>query len=340
VTFEVLRFETLPATDAVAVLELAGTFEGGIAPSRPRLLVEGAGEAREIAAVDASAGDPWTAAFAVPPAAVTDGHATFSLVVGRGPLIALPPPTPIEGMGETDHVELARSANELRHRAARAAQRAEAAETERDRLAVQLAAAERRAVRADEQREELRTEADAAEREAAQLRETGDELRDDAADLRSRIVLLEDDLRHARRDLRDARARVEALRREPVRNHPRAVRRPVEGGNGTPASEPPAEPAAVAAPEQDAPDAGPQDPQAVESAAPRPRRRAVPGVIGAPEADDEEVEDPARVGAQLIQPSEARLAALTPARIVAATTLVVLLAALLAILLGAGPLKL
>jgi hypothetical protein len=53
-------------------------------------------------------------------------------------------------------------------------------------------------------------------------------------------------------------------------------------------------------------------------------------------AGDDEVLEPAAVGARFIEPAEAKPAGLTPARILVGVAVVLFIAALLAILLGAG----
>ncbi|HEX8082980.1 MAG TPA: hypothetical protein VF529_01740, partial [Solirubrobacteraceae bacterium] len=143
--FELLRFEATPVTPAVAVVELAGVFAGQ-EPTRPRLLVETGGVSREMPALSVS-GSPWSAVFAVPLPALSEPAATFSLVPGRGPLIALPAPS--DSGGDDDRfVRLARTANDLRHRlgeatetAAAAAERLAAVSDERAALAEELDAA-------------------------------------------------------------------------------------------------------------------------------------------------------------------------------------------------------
>ena len=364
-TLEVLRFETLPATGAVAVLELEGTFDGP-APGRPRLLVEGKGPAREVPAVDAAGGEPWSAAFAVPLAAAADPATAFSLVTGRGPLIALPPPTPAGPGGDEDrYVALARSANELRHRAAVAAdaadeavRRAQDAEAERDRLAAELtaaheatAAAERRAAEAvDRQEREAREQRETAEREleaqraaaetarreAEALRAEAEQARAEAEEHRTRLVATEDEVRQSRRELRDTRARLEQLRRE--RSTPHAP------------AEPPAAPPPPEAPDEPPARAHGHDPDPTERLAaiapagrddePPARPRRNHRAIGEHDDPGETAPmPPAQVGARLLQPSSGRppATAVTPARIAAGAALLVLVAALVAVLLGAGP---
>ncbi|HEX2087629.1 MAG TPA: hypothetical protein VHF89_18235 [Solirubrobacteraceae bacterium] len=235
-TFELLRFEATPVAPAVAVVELTGSF-AGLEPVKPRLLVETGGVAREMPALEAG-GSPWSATFAVALDALRDERASFSLVPGRGPLIALPAPT--DAADDDDRfVRLARTVNDLRHRLSRA----EEAAGERDALAAelaaareQLAAAEARGAEAhdaaltareeqaraegeadearealararEEARAEVREEIETAQREAEQARTQLTQAQD-------RAIAAEDDARAARRDLRDARARIEALVRE------------------------------------------------------------------------------------------------------------------------------
>lgn len=368
-TFEVLRFETLRATDAVAVLELEGAFDGLPPPARPRLLVEGQGQTRETAAVDAAAGEPWSATFAVPLVAAVDPRTSFALVSGGGPIIALPAPTRTrsgDGTGEDRHVELARGANDLRHRASQAADAAEAAAhrtqealAERDRLAHRLAEAnrhvadaERSAREAAEQREALRTDAEGALREANALRETVDEAHEETEEMRARIVVLEDEIRHTRRELREARARVETLRRErpPVQ---RAVEaRPTVVID----AEPLAQPEGEASPPDRLPEQAPDDAaglaptdgagrsededataDAVDAAALQAEQHPLKTAAPPPELDEADLADPARVGARLLEPVVPRppSSSLTPARLAAATALLVVVA-LAAILVGGG----
>ena len=344
-TLEVLRFETLPATGAVAVLELEGTFDGP-APGRPRLLVEGKGPAREVPAVDAAGGEPWSASFAVPLATAADPATTFSLVTGRGPLIALPPPTTAGPGGDEDrYVALARSANELRHRAAvaadaadeaaRRAQEAEAErdrlvhalEEERDRLTIELEAARETATGARDrvaaleqqhrrerseledgtrrEHESLLAEAEGARREAEEARTDAEQARADAEERRARLVAAEDEVRQARRELRDTRARLEQLRRE--RGTPHA-----------PADAPP--PAPAQPPErtdEPPPRAHGHDPEPTERLAaitpsdesddPPARPRRSHRAIGAHDDPGETTPmPPAQVGARLLQPSSGR----------------------------------
>jgi hypothetical protein len=246
-TFELLRFEATPVAPAVALVELAGRF-AGLEPVRPRLLVETGGVAREMPALEAG-GAPWSATFAVPLGALSDPGASFSLVPGRGPLVALPAPT--EAGGDDDRfVRLARTVNDLRHRLGDAIERAGAAaerlaesEAERERLAAevaavreQLAAAEARAAEAHDAALTAREAQAGAEGEADLAREALARARDEARqgmrdeiegaareaaaareqlqEAQARAVAAEDDARAARRELRDARARIEALLRE------------------------------------------------------------------------------------------------------------------------------
>jgi hypothetical protein len=250
-TFELLRFEATPVSATVALVELDGAFTG-LEPVRPRLLVESGGAAHEMPAISAGPrsgrspltssagpGQPWSASFAIPLAALGDPLASFALVPGRGPLIELPPPSD-SGNGDDDRfVALARTANDLRHRLTVAVDRAE----DRDHLAGELetlrerlAAAEERVAEAHEAAMQAREEQARAEGEADETREAlaraREEARDavrqeidaavrDAEEARKQLaaaqeqrVAAEDEARAARIDLRDARARIEALVRE------------------------------------------------------------------------------------------------------------------------------
>jgi hypothetical protein len=249
-SFELLRFEATPVTAGVALVELAGRFRGP-APVRPRLLVEAGGLAGEQAAVQAELGPDavWTAVFAVPVRAIGDPDATFDLDPGRGPLVALPQPTPAGGEDER-LVELARTANELRHRLSEASETAATADrrvaeiaAERDRVAteletarVKLAAAEARveeshaaALDAREAQAGAEGEADQAKEALARAREEArvavqaeiDAARADAERARAQVgeaqeraIAAEDEARAARRQLVEARARVESLTRQ------------------------------------------------------------------------------------------------------------------------------
>ncbi len=163
--FEVLRFDAVSADAGVAVLLLAGRFVSGSPGGVPRLLVEQAGRAREVAPVqlDAADGD-LRAAFAVPADALGEGGAAFSLVVGRGPLIALPAPTAPEGPEADAYVRLARVANELRRRLAAAESRAAQAEDRAEEGEAAVREAAERVARAE-------AAAQAAEREADEAAE-------------------------------------------------------------------------------------------------------------------------------------------------------------------------
>jgi hypothetical protein len=245
-TFELLRFEATPVSETAAVVELDGVFTG-VSPARPRLLVESAGASREMPALSAGGEAPWSASFAVPVAALED--AAFSLVPGRGPLIALPSPTP-SGGDDDRFVRLARTANDLRRRlgqatesAAAAAERLTEVGDENDALTAALeearaeaAAAEARATEAHDAAVAAREEQARAEGEADEAREAltraREEARAEVAEELARLsaavaeaqeqltaeeeraVAAEDDARAARRDLVEARARIESLQRE------------------------------------------------------------------------------------------------------------------------------
>jgi hypothetical protein len=236
-TFELLRFEATPLSAAVAVVELEGEFVGP-APARPRLLVESGGVAREMPALEAG-GVPWSASFAVPLAALGDRAASFALVPGRGPLVELPAPTQSGDADDDRFVELARTANDLRHRLSVALDRAEDREhlaSELVALRERLAAAEQRVTEAHEAALNAREEQARAEGEADEAREAVTRAREEArAEVRAEIeaaqgdaeaaraelaaaqeraVAAEDEARAARLELRDARARIEALVRE------------------------------------------------------------------------------------------------------------------------------
>ena len=208
--FELLRFEAAPVSAAVALVELDGVFDGP-APARVRLLVEREGATLEVPALGAGGEDPWTASFAVELAALDD--ATFALVPGRGPLIALPEPTTAADAGDDRFVRLARQANELRHRL----EEAVAASAARERLGDELAG-ERDALRT--QLEAETTRADAAERTAAAARDQRDSANASAEAARTELAAARDRTREAEarateaeRDRAALRARAEAADR-------------------------------------------------------------------------------------------------------------------------------
>ncbi|HWT93526.1 MAG TPA: hypothetical protein VN238_11050, partial [Solirubrobacteraceae bacterium] len=111
--FEVLRFEAVPVTGRVAVVELDGDFGGPRPARRPVLVVERRDRTVEAPAADVVE-EPWSASFAVPIELALDPRAEWGLSFGRGPLFALPSPTTVAE--EDRYVRLARQANELRHR--------------------------------------------------------------------------------------------------------------------------------------------------------------------------------------------------------------------------------
>jgi len=183
VSFEVLRFEAVPAAAGLAVLELDGRFaDGGRAGavSSPRLLVETAAGSAELPAVELVR-EPWSATFAVSLDALADPDAAFALVPGRGPLIALPAPS-LASADDDRFVRLARTVNELRHQLTETAARA----ADADRLRTELGQARARAV-------ELERRAAAAGREAAAARAERDRAVAEAAE---RIAAAEEDAEH------------------------------------------------------------------------------------------------------------------------------------------------
>jgi len=248
--FEVLRFEAVPGAAGVAVLALTGRFAQG-RPARVRLLVERDRQARPqgVDAVEAG-GDPWTATFAVPLDVLEGTETRYALEAGRGPLIALPAPTPAGAgdIGVDAHVRLARSANELRHRLAAAedraaaladesaalrarAEQAEGLSAEAARLAEQARVIAERA-RADADREvdeakrraaevverAQRVEADAGARVSAAER-AASEARAEAADAARRLRELEVRAAEAEQDADRARAEADRARAEAASAH-------------------------------------------------------------------------------------------------------------------------
>ena len=242
-TFELLRFEATPLTAAAAIVELDGVF-AGLAPTRPRLLVESGGVSREMPALEAG-GSPgpsdtvsgerplrgWSASFAVPLTALADAGSTFALVPGRGPLIELPPPTPRGDADDDRFVKLARTANDLRHRLSVALDRAE----DRDHLARELAEmrgrvteAEQRVAEAHEAAMQAREEQARAEGEAEVAREALARAREEArAEVREEIETARGEAEAARAQLADAeqraRGEVEAARAQLGEAEQRAV---------------------------------------------------------------------------------------------------------------------
>jgi hypothetical protein len=233
-TFEVLRFEAVVPSAAVALLELAGRFPAGARPQRPHLVVEGAdGRERQAPALATRVADGvWSASFAVDAAAL-DGDAAFALGAARGLLVALPAPTPVEPGGDAAtarYARLAREANDLRRRldaASRAAAEAAALRAELERTESELVRVRADAARtredADAAREQL-TEADAqladaaaqlerlAEAEAAAERE-----RAEAAALRERLAAAEADAAGQRQEAERWRERLAADQAEASR---------------------------------------------------------------------------------------------------------------------------
>jgi hypothetical protein len=185
-------------------------------------------------------------------------------------------------------------------------------------------------------------------------------------------VAAEDEVRAARRELRDARARLEALKRA-QRTGGGPAPAPLEAGDATATARVEWEPEeedrtsslfadpdrerfttadadAEAAPEEPAPVAvDPTEPMDAEdlrdeaadaetAVVPRPRTPGARRTIRL-EPHDDDVLDPAAVGARYIEPAETRppLLALTPARIAVGAALLVLLVALVVIFAGGGP---
>lgn len=211
VSFEVLRFEAVPAAAGVAVLELDGRFASAARRAEsPRLLVEGPARSVELPAVEIVR-EPWSATFAVPLDAVADGETRFALVPARGPLIALPTPH-VAGADDDRFVRLARTVNELRHRltetttaAGAAGEQHAAAVADRDRLAGELADARARIAeleRRAEQGEQAARDAEAGREDAAaDLAEAGTAL----SAARARVDELTERAEHAERTAREAR---------------------------------------------------------------------------------------------------------------------------------------
>ncbi len=191
-TFELLGFEATPVTPAVAVVLLEGRFTGA-APARPRLLVEVAGVAHELPALDAggSLAAPWSATFAMPLAALGAPGATFALAPARGPLIVLPPPSQ-SGADDDRFVRVARTANDLRRRLTAAGEAVSEAEAkladvadERDALATELAAVQERLAAAERAAEASHAAAVAAREEQARAEGEADEVQAEAERVRS-----------------------------------------------------------------------------------------------------------------------------------------------------------
>lgn len=177
-TFEVLAFRALPATGAVAVLELEGRFAASSPRElgRPSLLLEGGGTGgtqlacAPVAGPDAAAGPggvPWRAAFAVPLTLLED--AAFALEVGRDLLVELPEPDRSGGDDIDRLARLAREGNELRRALDAAEDRARRAAESRRRVDDDLAdlRAEATAIAAERDEAISAAEAAAAERDAA-----------------------------------------------------------------------------------------------------------------------------------------------------------------------------
>ena len=240
-SFELLGFEATPVTTTVAVVELSGAF-AGLSPTRPRLLVETGGVAREMPALSSSSDDePWTASFAVPLSSLVE-EARFALVPGRGPLIELPAPSVIEGDADR-FVAVARSANDLRHRVGELEASHESLVAELESVRSALSAAEERvteshdaALNAREEQARAEGEAEEARDEVARarveweaeteslrssletqleaLRSDLEEARAEIASANSRADAAEEDTRAVEADLAFAQERVESLMRE------------------------------------------------------------------------------------------------------------------------------
>jgi hypothetical protein len=197
-TFEVLRFEAVPAAAGVAVLELDGRFATGtVAPDRPRVLVERPDGATELPAVEVLR-DPWSATFAVPLDALADPDTTFALVPGRGPLIALPSPS-IAGADDDRFVRLARTVNDLRHRLTEASSAAGVAEqrradavARRDRTVAELHDARRRIAELEARAERAEQSAQAADASASEADEGARRADAELAQARAQIAALTD----------------------------------------------------------------------------------------------------------------------------------------------------
>lgn len=355
-TFEVLRFEAVPAAAGVALLELEGRFASGPVPAKPRILVEVGGRSRELPAV-VDGGDPqaWAATFAVPLEAIGGGG--FALVPGRGPVIGLPAPDPASG--EDDRfVRLARSANDLRHRLAEAsassatsaARFTEVAE-ERDRLAAELAETRAQLTATEAAAKEIRAAGEAADEATAQARAEVDRLHEEmsaaaqeAEELKAKLVAAENAAQAADLELRDVRARFAALQHE--RERPPAAphgavsseSQPLEWDDETEPTD-----SVFEDPDRDrftageTPEAEPTEP--TEVVVPRPRTPGARRTIRLePHADDAEILDPAAVGARFIEPATTRppLLALTPARMAVGAAVLLLVIALVIIFAGGG----
>jgi hypothetical protein len=175
VTFEVIRFEIVPAGGVVAVIELEGRPHDALTlTGRPVLLLEGPVEQVElqpIADLDGAEDGVVSATFAAPLELAVDSATTFALSLGRGPLVELPAP---DGLGDIGlEVRLARTVNalrtELHETRAHIGERELAAE--REGAAAARAAAKEAAEReAAEERERLLRELADANAELAELR--------------------------------------------------------------------------------------------------------------------------------------------------------------------------
>ena len=174
VTFEVIRFEVVPA-GGVAVIELEGRPQDAQAlAGRPMLLLEGPVEHAQlqpIVELDGVGDGVVSATFAAPLELAVDSATTFALSLGRGPLVELPTP---DGLGDIGlEVRLARTVNALRTELHET--RAEIGErelaAEREGAAAARAAAQQAAEReAAAERERLLRELADANAELAELR--------------------------------------------------------------------------------------------------------------------------------------------------------------------------
>jgi hypothetical protein len=175
VTFEVIRFEIVPAGGVVAVIELEGRpHDAQTLTGRPVLLLESPVEQVElqpIVELDGAEDGVVSATFAAPLELAVDSGTTFALSLGRGPLVDLPAP---DGLGDIGlEVRLARTVNalrtELHETRAHIGERELAAE--REGAAAARAAAKEAAEReAAEERERLLRELADANAELAELR--------------------------------------------------------------------------------------------------------------------------------------------------------------------------
>jgi hypothetical protein len=182
-TFEVIRFQVVPAGAAVAVIELEGRpADPHALEGRPALLLEGTGEHLELGPVGTAVGvadGMLRVAFAAPLEIAMDPATTFALALGRGPLVELPAPDGADAEGL--EVRLARTVNALRTELAAARSRL-GSEVGQARIEARGLAAEKDS--AVEDRERLETE-------LAELRDEAEELRGELINAQARIDHLE-----------------------------------------------------------------------------------------------------------------------------------------------------